>query len=139
MRALVVVCTAATLAGLAGCPTVNLGDTPEGIATCNPMGGLPYFQEQIWPNYLAPNNPATTCVRSGCHDTTDSAGGMGFDTTTPIDYAGNYAIAQPKLDCEVPTSSLLLTKPLDEMSGHGGSQIFTTSDPEYSIFLNWFQ
>jgi hypothetical protein len=134
MRALVV-CIAVTLAA---CPTVNLGNTPEDIATCDPMGGLPYFQAQIWPNYLAPANPATTCVRSGCHDTTVSAGGMGFDTTEPIDYAGNYAIAQPKLDCEVPTSSLLLTKPLN-LDGHGGSQIFTTSDPEYSIFLNWFQ
>jgi hypothetical protein len=136
LRALVVVCIGAALAG---CPTVDLGDTPEGIASCNPMGGLPYFQDQIWPMYLNSSDPTKTCIRSGCHDKTDSAGGMGYDPTVPIDYADNYAVAQVQLSCGNPTSSLLLTKPLDQMSGHGGGQIFTMSDPEYSIFLNWFQ
>ena len=134
MRALAIACMPA----LAGCPTVDLGNTPEGIGVCNPMEGLAYFQAQMWPNYLDPADPTKTCLRSGCHDNLDSAGGFGLNPTMPIDYQANYQIVQAQLDCETPSGSLLLTKPLD-LYGHGGSAVFTTNDPEYSIFLNWFK
>jgi hypothetical protein len=134
MRAVAIACVPA----LAGCPTVNLGDTPAGIGVCNPTEGLAYFQAMIWPMYLDPPNQTTTCVRSGCHDKIDSAGGMGLDPTLPINYQGNYQIVQPQLDCESPDASQLLTKPLN-LYGHGGGAVFTVSDPEYSLFLNWFK
>ena len=117
---------------------VHLGDAPEAIAECSPMGGLPYFEAQIWPQYLNPSDPTRSCARSGCHDKPDAAGGIGLDATAPVDYASNDAIVQPWLDCEAPSSSLLLTKPLGVVA-HAGGQLFTTSDPEYSIFLAWFQ
>ena len=52
------------LAALAGCPTVDLGDTPTDIGLCNPPGGVEYFQERIWPEFVRPGN-ANSCTKAG--------------------------------------------------------------------------
>ena len=39
----------------------------------------------------------------------------------------------------MPIASQLLTKPLAGIDGHGGGDLFTTSDPQYTVFINWFR
>ena len=65
-RAVGFVATCCVLA-LAGCPSVDLGDTPSDIGLCNPKQGIAYFESDIWPKYLHPSVPARDCVKSGCH------------------------------------------------------------------------
>jgi hypothetical protein len=132
---------------LAGCPTVDLGETPADIGVCNPNGGIAYFQSMIWPSYL--HNPAMTCgsshtmscdcARSGCHLAPGGAGGLGFGTNVPADFALDYQAAQQELDCTMPEASKLLTRPLAGVDPHGGQDIFAMSDPQYQLFLNWFK
>ena len=124
------------LALLPGCPTVDLGDTPTEIGLCNPAGGLAYFQDQIWPNYVTRPNPQQTCARATCH----IAGGNGLDFPATIDYPTAYRRAQIYLNCGTPEASLFLTKPLAGVEPHGGDDIFPSlQDPAVQIFLNWFK
>ena len=122
---------------LGGCPTVDLGNTPEDVGLCNPAQGEAYFESMIWPVYL--NGAGTAqCTRSGCHDPTGQSA-LRFDVSTPIDYATNYKATQIYLSCSTPASSELLTKPLAGTVSHGGGDIFASlSDPAVQVFLNWF-
>ncbi|HEU4730772.1 MAG TPA: hypothetical protein VFT22_22910 [Kofleriaceae bacterium] len=124
------------LACLTGCPTVDLGDTPTEIGLCNPAGGLAYFQDQIWPNYVLRNNAATSCAQNGCH----VAGGNGLDFPAQVDYPAAYRRSQLYLNCGTPEASLFLTKPLAGIDAHSGGDIFASdSDPAVQIFLAWFK
>lgn len=121
---------------LSGCPTVDLGDTPTDIGLCNPPGGLPYFQDQIWPNFIVRGAADMGCARAGCH----VAGGNGLDFPTPVDYAAAYRRSQLYLNCGTPDASPLLTKPLAGIEPHGGGDFFaSTADPAVQVFLDWFQ
>jgi len=122
---------------LAGCPTVDLGDQPADVGTCNPAKGLDYFTTDIWPKYLTSTNNTRNCVRTDCHG---NARSPSFDPTMPIDYTKNYRVAQGFLNCGTPTASPLLTKPLAGIDAHGGGDIFPDmSDPAVVDFLAWFQ
>src|SRR5213593_3920918 len=84
------------LTHLAGCPTVDLGDTPTEIGLCNPAGGAAYFQDQIWPKYVVRSGSTTSCAQVGiCH----VAGGNGLDFPMPVDYPVAYRRAQIYLNC----------------------------------------
>ena len=125
-----------SLALLTGCPTVDLGDTPTEIGLCNPAGGVQYFQDQIWPNFVTRPNPMQTCARSTCH----VAGGNGLDFPVPVDYSAAYRRVQSYLNCGTPEASVFLTKPLGGIDAHGGGDIFANaSDPAVQIFLDWFK
>src|SRR5690349_725853 len=93
-----IVTGAACVMLLGGCPTVDLGDTPTEVGLCNPAGGLPYFQSQIWPNYVQRPVADQTCARSSCH----VAGGNGLDFPNPIDYPTAYRRVQVYLNCGSP-------------------------------------
>jgi len=124
------------LALLAGCPTVDLGDTPTEIGLCNPAGGLAYFQDQIWPKYVVRSDPKTQCNQANCH----IAGGNGLDFPDPVDYATAYKRVQIYLNCGTPSASSFLTKPLAGIDAHSGGDIFSgLSDPAVQVFLDWFQ
>jgi hypothetical protein len=130
----------AALAGsfiaLAGCPTVDLGDTPTDIGVCNPAGGLQYFQDQIYPNYMVRDNGNTSCRRAGCH----VAGGNGLDYPAQVDFAADYRRTQVQLNCGSPEASPFLIKPLAGIEPHGGGDIFRSLDDDaVKIFLDWFQ
>jgi hypothetical protein len=121
---------------LAGCPTVDLGDTPSGIGTCSPAKGEAYFETVIWPTYI--QNSKKSCITAGCHDQTGDGGALHFKTD-PVDLVGNYHIAQVFLRCAIPMSSPLYTKPC-YIDTHSGGQIFNCpSDPEAQAFLDWFE
>ena len=120
---------------LAGCPTVDLGDTPADIGVCNPAQGLQYFTEQIQPKYFKIGDPVNGCAQStSCHDQNH---GLALDASGS-DVAGNYRVSQGYLNCGDAMASELLTRPLAGIDGHGGGDLFTTGDPQYMIFLNWF-
>ena len=123
-----------------GCPTVDLGDTPEDIGLCNPRGGLDYFQDVIWPRYVrdatpAPANACTSTMGS-CHVL--GAGNL-LGYKVPVDYPANYRATLIHLDCGTPMMSKFLTKPLAGIDGHGGMDIFQPGAPEIQLFLDWFQ
>lgn len=126
---------------LSGCPEVDLGDTPADIGMCNPTGGEPYFEQQIWPNFIIRGNDTTTCTRTGagCHD--QNGGNALTFKTDPIDFAANYKAAQVYLNCGTPMMSELLTQPLEGIDDpHGGGNIFVDiNDPAVQVFLKWFQ
>jgi hypothetical protein len=122
------------IALLGGCPTVDLGDQPPDPEQCRP--DMQYFHDHIWPEYLAPSDPAKSCVaKSGCHS--DSSA-LRF-ATSPVNDITNYQAVTHFLDCQTPEASLLLTKPLKGGDPHGGGDIFaSTSDPQVQVFLKWF-
>lgn len=131
-------CTAACLGAalLAGCPTVDLGDTPTEVGLCNPPGGLAYFQDKVWPSFIVRSDPNTSCAKVGCH----VAGGNGLDFPMTVDYPAAYKRVQIYLNCGTPEASLLLTKPLAGIDPHGGADLFANlNDPAVQIFLDWFK
>lgn len=127
---------------LAGCPTVEVGETPSDIGVCYPAGGEPYFEATIWPQFLHPADPTQDCATASCHQSSSEAGAgagaMGYLTAPPIDYDTNYAIAQQQLNCATPAQSPLLLNALGQ-NGHSGGMRITPSDPRYALFLAWFQ
>lgn len=129
--------TACYALGLAGCPTVDLGDTPAEISGCNPMKGMAYFVSDIEPKFFKLSD-AGGCARNGaCHD---EAHGLTLDRSAPVDDAANYRVTQLYLNCGSPMASQLLTKPLAGLDGHGGGDLFASqSDPAVQTFLMWFQ
>ena len=125
-------------AALTGCPTVDLGDTPSDIGLCNPVGGLDYFRDTIWPDYVVRTDANKACTKAGgCHN---EAGGnaLGF-RTMPVDYAFNYRQTQIYLNCGTPNASELFTKPVSGMDLHGGGDLFGPADPAAQVFLDWFK
>ena len=126
----------AALLLLAGCPTVDLGDTPPDIGLCTPAKGMDYFVNNIWPMYLHPSGAKDCAQSAGCHA---MAHGLAL-TVSPPDFVANYRVAQQYLNCGTPTASELLTKPLAGIDGHGGGDLFAdTNDPAVQVFLNWFK
>lgn len=137
-RTILVLASCFLLGGLTGCPTVDLGDTPEDIGLCNPRGGLPYFEAVIWPQFVRPDDMATGCTKAaGCHQ---FGGGnlLGF-RIDPVDFPANYRAARVQLECDTPMSSRFLTKPLAGIDAHGGMDIFPQNAPEVQLFLDWFE
>lgn len=126
-------CAVITL--LAGCPTVELGDTPTEIGLCNPAGGVAYFEQQIWPNIVTRSFGGRTCAQAGCH----IAGGNGLDYPAVVDYPSAYRRTQLYLNCGTPAASLFLTKPLAGIDPHGGGDLFPNGDPSVQVFLDWFR
>jgi hypothetical protein len=124
---------------LGGCPTVDLGDTPEDINDCNPAQGAAYFTDVIYPMYLKGDDVVNGCGQTGsCHN---EGGGtpMNLRIGARRDDAFNFKQAQEFLDCGTPAMSRLLTRPLDTIDAHGGGDIYMQSSAEVQIFLDWFQ
>jgi len=129
--------TACSALGIAGCPTVDLGDTPAEISACNPAKGIDYFRSDIEPKFLKISEPSGCVRNSACHD---QAHGLTLGRSTPADDLANYRVAQGYLNCGSPMASPLLTKPLAGVDGHGGGDIFgNLSDPAVATFLMWFK
>ena len=136
--------TALGLLPLAGCPTVDLGDTPSDIGLCNPPGGPDYFQTMIWPEYMKVSptgmalDPMRSCTRAGqCHN--EAGGNPPNFKTMPPDFGLNYRQAQGYLNCGDPMMSELLIKPLTGTTPHGGGDLIPANDPSVAIFLGWFE
>ncbi len=128
--------------GVAGCPTVDLGDSPQDIGLCNPAGGVEYLRDELWPKFIRPLDGAAGCTRSGgCHS--ESGGNAlalrGSVTLSDTDAAFNYRQTQLYLNCGQPAASPLLTKPLGGIDPHGGDDLITQGDAAEAAFLGWFR
>jgi len=123
-------------AALAGCPTVDLGETPPDPGRCNP--DFVYYEDVMWPQYLA-SGGSTSCVgMTGCHDRTTGRSALRLETADPIDHDANYQVVTRFLNCGSPDQSSLLTKPESGVDPHGGGDLFPSSDPMVDTFLQWF-
>jgi hypothetical protein len=126
---------------LSACPTVDLGDIPPDPNVCRPDRS--YYEEMIWPNYLAPTAPANSCVaQAGCHGATNGRSALRLDTSTPPNHSANYSAVTRFLNCNTPDASGLLTKPLSTEDPHGGGDVLVPGDPlddtAIAIFRGWF-
>ena len=123
--------------GSAGCPTVDLGETPVSPGSCRPDPA--YFRDTLWPEFIDPPDTAQSCVgESGCHRVEDGRSALRF-ATDPIDDNRNYDVMTRFLNCGAPEASTALTKPLSGVDSHGGGDLFAPgSDPE-NVFLDWFE
>lgn len=123
---------------LGGCPTVDLGDDPADPGLCRRVSPV-YFEDTLWPQYLAQPDQAKTCVgRAGCHAESDGRSALRLDNTDPIDFTRNYQIAIRFLNCGSPDASPLLTKPMSGIDAHGGGDLFGPTSPEVAVFEGWF-
>ncbi len=126
---------------LSGCPTVDLGDVPPDPNVCRPDRG--YYEDEIWPNYLAPSAPTNSCVaQAGCHAATNGRSALRLDTSNPPDHSQNYGAVTRFLNCNTPDASGLFTKPLSSEDTHGGGDILVVGDPlddaAIAVFRGWF-
>lgn len=122
---------------LAGCPTVDLGDTPSDIGLCNPAKGIEFFETRIWPEFIRPTDAAKGCTKAGnCHN---EAGGNAMNFRNPPDFPFNYRQTQIYLNCGQPMMSELLTRPLRGVDAHGGGDLWDPGEPGVMTFLEWFQ
>ncbi len=121
----------------AGCPTVDLGDQPADVGQCRP--DKTYFVDVLWPKFIAPADVNRSCVgKSGCHAATTGRSALRL-TVNPVNYDTNYQVITRFLNCQSPSNSPLLTKPLAGMDAHLGGDIFlSTSDPAVADFEGWF-
>jgi hypothetical protein len=125
------------LLALLGCPTVDLGDSPPDVGQCRP--DRVYFNDVIWPKYLAPTNMERSCIaKSGCHSTDTGRSAFRLSpSTAKLD--SNYQVTTRFINCQSPSSSELLTKPLAGIEAHLGGDIFmNASDPAVADFQGWF-
>lgn len=129
--------SAAAALCLAGCPTVDLGDTPPDPGQCRPDRA--YFDEVIWPQFIAPDNPELSCVDAvGCHRSNDGRSGFRVNVSGD-DLTANYDSVVFFLNCNDPVASRLLTKPMSGVQEHAGGNLFALDDPAVEIFLQWFE
>lgn len=126
---------------LAGCPTVDLGDTPSDIGLCNPPQGIDYFTTEIWPKFVRPADATNGCTRSTCHN--EGGGNVpsfrGGATPTATDFSFNYRQTQIYLNCGNPEASPLRTRPLAMIDPHGGGDLFQPGSEPDTTFLMWFE
>lgn len=122
--------------GSAGCPTVDLGETPVSPGSCRPDPG--YYRDVIWPEFIAPPDVSVSCVGdAGCHRIEDGRSALRF-TTTPIDDNRNYDNLTRFLNCGAPEASAALTKPLSGVDPHGGGDLIDPGSSTETTFLEWF-
>lgn len=126
------------LLALAGCPTVDLGDSPPDVGLCRP--DRQYYIDVIWPRFLAPATPARSCVgATGCHEAQSGRSALRLSTNVPTEHDRNYQIVTRFLNCSTPLASELLTKPLAGVEAHQGGDIFPSSaDAAVVDFQGWF-
>ncbi|HVK74165.1 MAG TPA: hypothetical protein VM734_12635 [Kofleriaceae bacterium] len=123
---------------LGGCPTVDLGESPPAPMRCEPDRA--YYENEIWPKYLAPaGGGAKSCVaQAGCHNDSNGRSGLRLDTSNPPDHGRNYQVVTRYLLCSTPEESVLLTKPLAASVPHAGGDLIQMDDTEVMVFLGWF-
>ena len=112
---------------LAGCPTVDLGETPVQPPLCRPS--LEKFKEPggIWETAINPGDQAMSCVaREGCHAqaTGRSALRLIMPPMNDTDWATNLDVVARFLNCSTPSDSLLITKPEGGKEGHLGGDLW---------------
>ncbi|HUS63730.1 MAG TPA: hypothetical protein VMZ28_04265 [Kofleriaceae bacterium] len=125
--------------GSAGCPTVDLGETPVSPGSCRPDPG--YYRDVMWPEFFDPPDSSRSCVAEpGCHRQEDGRSAMRLvEPDSDSDHMRNYDVVTRFLDCGAPESSTALTKPLSDVDPHGGGDLFDRGSEPEDAFLMWFE
>ncbi len=122
---------------LSACPTVDLGETPVSPGACRPDPA--YFEEFIWPEFIATADEAKSCVaEGGCHQLENGRSAFRVSVNPPIDFTANYNVTTRFLNCGTPQASSLLTKPMSGVDSHGGGELFAPGSESELVFLDWF-
>ena len=124
-----------------GCPTLDLGEAPIAPGACRPDPG--YFEDVLYPQYIAAGGAESCIGDSGCHDATNN-GRSAFqiapvtDPNLPGAFDDAYAATTTFLNCGSPDISPLLTRPLSGRDSHGGGELFGPGSAQEQVFLDWF-
>jgi hypothetical protein len=118
-------------AGLAGCPTVDVGDTPVAPPLCRPS--LEAFRAPggIWDVAIDPPDPARSCiVAEGCHSQATGRSGLRLiaksrDLFTDVEWSLNLDVVSRYLNCSTPSDSTFITKPEAGTDPHLGGDLWT--------------
>jgi hypothetical protein len=116
---------------LAGCPTVDLGDTPVTPPLCRPS--LDGFKKVggIWDTAIDPPDASKSCVaREGCHAQATGRSALRLtakprDQMTDADWSQNLDVIARFLNCASPASSAFITKPEAGIDSHLGGDLWT--------------
>ena len=119
------------LLALAGCPTVDVGDTPVAPPLCRPS--LQTFREPggIWDTAIAPADTSRSCVSmDGCHSQATGRSGLRLivrarEAFTEAEWALNLDVVARYLNCSTPSSSAFITKPEAGTDPHLGGDLWT--------------
>ena len=110
---------------LAGCPTVDLGDTPVTPPLCRPS--LDELKRTVWPAAIDPPDQSKSCVaQAGCHAQTTGRSALRLIPTpaSDADWAQNLDEIAQFLDCASPAASLFITKPQAGTEAHLGGDLW---------------
>ena len=112
---------------MAGCPTIDLGETPVQPPLCRP--DLKKFRDPggIWETAISPSDEAKSCVaRGGCHAqaTGRSALRLIVPPTTDSDWSTNLDVVARFLNCSTPSDSPFITKPRAGVDAHLGGDLW---------------
>lgn len=127
---------------LAGCPTIDDGDPPITPGTCQP--DFAQFRDQVWPTvFAAPSGSNPSCVGAGgCHRQSDGRSALRLIEmpTTDSEHMQNYEVVTRFLNCTTPDASSVITKPLANVDGHGGGDLWNAvTDPQPACVESWIE
>jgi len=113
---------------LAGCPTIDLGDTPVTPPLCRPSLDELKKPGGIWDLAVNPPDASKSCVAmSGCHAQATGRSALRLIPTpmTDADWEQNLDEIAQFLDCATPSASLFVTKPEAGVEAHLGGELWT--------------
>jgi hypothetical protein len=121
----------ALLATLAGCPTVDLGDTPVTPPLCRPSLDTFKMEGGIWDVAVDPPDMTKSCVaNAGCHAQATGRSALRLiskprDQMLDSDWSTNLDVIARFLNCPTPASSEFITKPEAGVDPHLGGDLWT--------------
>jgi hypothetical protein len=127
---------------LAGCPTIDLGETPVTPPLCRPSLDTLKKPGGVWDVAVNPSDPQKSCVAmAGCHA---QATGRSALRLIPMpqsdaDWAQNLDEIAQFLDCASPSESLFVTKPEAGVESHLGGDLWencATCEPMATV-VKW--
>jgi|SRR5215831_16013281 len=138
---------AGLVAGVAGCPTVDLGPTPVSAPLCRPS--LDEFKRDggIWDVAINPTDTTKSCVAmNGCHSSTTGHSALSLiykprAQMTDTDWSTNLDQIAAFLNCATPMSSQFITKPEAGVESHNGGDLWTcdaTCEPIMTV-VQWIE
>lgn len=121
---------------LAGCPTVDVGDSPVTPGACRPDPGR--FREPggIWDVAIAPADSSKSCLgEAGCHAQATGRSALRLiakarDQLTDGEWRQNYDVVTRFLNCSTPDASPFITKPRADVDPHGGGDLWVCTADE---------
>jgi hypothetical protein len=129
---------------LAGCPTIDVGDTPVEPPKCRPSTDTFQKAGGIWDVAIDPADQTKSCIaQNGCHSQATGRSALRLVTKpramlTAADWQTNYDVVTNFLNCSTPKESPFVTKPLAGVDPHLGGDLWTGMEPANTVEL-WIE